>query len=423
MSCDAQPTTPGAACTHANAKLAEEDRQIAEKMGRVKIKLLVLSGKGGVGKSTVAANLARYLAATGRKVGLLDIDLHGPSIPRLMGLAHRPVRVEGNTLEPVRLNDHLSVMSMGFFLPSNADPVVWRGPRKGGVIRQFLREVAWGDLDVLVVDAPPGTGDEPLTVAQSLGQAAGAVIVTTPQDLAVDDVRRSVTFCRQVDLPILGIIENMAGLICPHCGQAVDLFKKGGGETLAQEMQTRFLGRIPIDPAIMLASDQGQTALNPASFDAMKQTFAAVVQAIECEAKPHHAACSPSQESCMTIAVPMFEGRLSAHFGHCPEVALVEVDVQSKTIRGTRMIATPPHEPGRFPGWLHEQGAHMVIAGGMGQRALQLFAQAGIQVIVGAPSEPAEAVVTAWLQGRLQAGDNVCNHDSKDTHACGSHHA
>jgi ATP-binding protein involved in chromosome partitioning len=283
--------------------------------------------------------------------------------------------------------------------------------------------VAWGDLDVLVVDAPPGTGDEPLTVAQNLGHPAGAIIVTTPQDLAVDDVRRSVTFCRQVGLPIVGIIENMAGLVCPHCGHTVDLFKKGGGEALAQEMQTRFLGRIPIDPAIMLASDQGRVALDPACDSAMKQTFATVMQFIVSEEKQHGSLSRQIQESTMKIAVPMFEGRLSPHFGHCPEVALVEVDVKTKTILGTQVIPTPPHEPGRFPGWLRAQGADMVIAGGMGQRALQLFDQAGVQVIVGAPSEPAEALVTAWLQGRLQAGDNVCNHDSKDAHACGGNHA
>jgi ATP-binding protein involved in chromosome partitioning len=269
-------STPAVPASDTKARLAEEDRQIAERMSQVKIKLLVLSGKGGVGKSTVAANLARFLAATGRKVGLLDIDLHGPSIPRLMGLAHHPVLVEGDILQPVRLDHNLTVMSMGFLLSSDADPVVWRGPRKGGVIRQFLKDVAWGVLNVLVVDAPPGTGDEPLTVAQNLGRPAGAISVTTPQELAVDDVRRSITFCRRVGLPIVGIIENMAGLVCPHCGASIDLFKKGGGEALAREMQTRFLGRIPLDPAIMLASDLGQDSLFPACDNAMKTAFAAV---------------------------------------------------------------------------------------------------------------------------------------------------
>lgn len=410
-------------CTDTNARLAEEDLQIARQMGRVKMKLVVLSGKGGVGKSTVAANLARFLASSGLKVGLLDIDLHGPSIPRLMGLANKPVSVEDGALAPLRLDDHLAVMSIGFLLSSNADPVIWRGPRKNGVIRQFLKDVAWGDLDVLVIDAPPGTGDEPLAVAQNLGRPAGAIIVTTPQQLAVDDVRRSVTFCHQVELPIVGIIENMAGLICPHCGESVDLFKTGGGEALAKEMQIRFLGRIPINPAIMLASDLGQAAIAPAANSAMKEAFTAIRRVIESQVNPDSSVSRPIQESTMKIAVPMFEGKLSAHFGHCPEVALVEVDMKTKAILGTQVIPTPPHEPGRFPGWLGAQGANMVIAGGMGQRAMQLFAQAGIEVIVGAPSEPAEAVVTAWLQGRLQPGDNVCNHDSKDTHTCGSNNA
>jgi Mrp family chromosome partitioning ATPase/predicted Fe-Mo cluster-binding NifX family protein len=406
-----------------NARLAEEDLQIARQMSRVKMKLVVLSGKGGVGKSTVAANLARFLAASGLKVGLLDVDLHGPSIPRLMGLASKPVSIEDGAMAPLRLDDHLAVMSIGFLLSSNADPVIWRGPRKNGVIRQFLKDVAWGDLDVLVIDAPPGTGDEPLAVAQNLGRPAAAIIVTTPQQLAVDDVRRSVTFCRQVELPVAGIIENMSGLVCPHCGAAVELFKTGGGEALANEMQVPFLGRIPINPAIMLASDLGQAAIDPAANSAMKETFTAVRRMIEPQSNLDGSTSRSLSESTMKIAVPIFEGKLSAHFGHCPEVALVEVNLQTKTIVATQVIPTPPHEPGRFPGWLRGEGADMVIAGGMGQRALQLFEQAGVKVIVGAPSEPAEVIVSAWLQGRLQSGDNVCNHDSKDAHACGSTHA
>ena len=235
-----------------------EARELQDRMGRIGQKLLVLSGKGGVGKSTVAANLAAALAAAGRTVGLLDVDVHGPSIPALMGIAGGRVGMAaGGLMLPVKVGEALSVMSIGFLLPEGGEPVIWRGPRKYGVIRQFLKDVAWGELDYLVIDSPPGTGDEPLSVAQLVGSPAGAIVVTTPQDLAIADVRRCIAFCRAVFLPVVGIIENMSGYVCPHCGRRVDLFKAGGGEALAAEMDVPFLGRIPLDAAVVTAGDAG----------------------------------------------------------------------------------------------------------------------------------------------------------------------
>ncbi|MBN1588573.1 MAG: P-loop NTPase, partial [Pirellulales bacterium] len=195
-----------------------EERMLQHRMANIGQKLLILSGKGGVGKSTVAANLATALANAGQRVGLLDIDVHGPSIPKLMGV--EGARLQGNEegIVPVRINANLAVMSIAFLLPSNREPVIWRGPRKHGVIRQFLKDVVWGPLDYLVVDSPPGTGDEPMSIAQLVGESAGAIIVTTPQDVAVSDVRRCVTFCGEVSLPVVGILENMSGLVCPKCG-------------------------------------------------------------------------------------------------------------------------------------------------------------------------------------------------------------
>ncbi|MFZ5833441.1 MAG: P-loop NTPase, partial [Planctomycetota bacterium] len=211
------------------------DRQaLAQRMCQIGQKLLVMSGKGGVGKSTVAANLAISLALAGEQVGLLDVDIHGPSIPKLMGLDDARVVTHDGALVPLEIGDNLKVISIAFFLPSNRDAVIWRGPMKYGVIKQFLKDVAWGSLDYLVIDAPPGTGDEPLSVAQLVGQPAGAILVTTPQDLAIADVRRSVSFCEKVSMPVVGIIENMSGLLCPHCGGQIDLFKTGGGESLAR---------------------------------------------------------------------------------------------------------------------------------------------------------------------------------------------
>jgi Mrp family chromosome partitioning ATPase len=234
-----------------------EEAELRERMSAIRRRLLILSGKGGVGKSTVAVNLAVALARAGETVGLLDVDIHGPSVPRLTGLVGRTVSSDHSTLQPVRLMDRLTVMSIGFFLQRPTDAVIWRGPLKFQLIRQFLKDVAWGPLDSLVVDCPPGTGDEPLSVVQLAGTPAAAVVVTTPQEISVADVRRCVTFCNSVAVPVLGIVENMSGLVCPRCGAEIDLFKKGGGEALAREMDVPFLGRVPLDPAVVVSGDDG----------------------------------------------------------------------------------------------------------------------------------------------------------------------
>jgi len=258
----------------------QERQALARRMCRIGYKLLVMSGKGGVGKSTVAANLATSLAFSGKSVGLLDVDIHGPSIPKLMGLDRERVVLHESEIVPIEIGEDLKVMSIGFLLGSDADAVIWRGPMKYGVIRQFLKDVAWGPLDCLVIDAPPGTGDEPLSVAQLVGQPAGAVLVTTPQDLSVADVRRSVSFCHKVELPVVGIIENMSGLICPHCHETIDLFKSGGGESLAREMNVAFLGRVPIDPQIVQCGDAGVPYSQRYSDSPAAAAFAGIVQQI-----------------------------------------------------------------------------------------------------------------------------------------------
>lgn len=236
-----------------------DEAMLQTRMKRIDQKIIVLSGKGGVGKSTVSANLAVSLAGAGKKVGLLDIDLHGPSIPNIMGLkGKRLVSDSDGRIAPVQVTENLSVISVGMMLSSEKDPVIWRGPMKYNVIRQFLKDTKWGDLDYLVVDSPPGTGDEPLAVAQMVGTDAWAVVVTTPQDVAISDVRRSVSFCNSLDLRVWGILENMSGMVCPHCGEMIDVFKVGGGEKLAAEMRVPFLGRIPLDPNIVNSGDNGQ---------------------------------------------------------------------------------------------------------------------------------------------------------------------
>ncbi|HVO65130.1 MAG TPA: Mrp/NBP35 family ATP-binding protein [Syntrophales bacterium] len=235
-----------------------EDMALANHMSLIKHKIMVLSGKGGVGKSTVAVNVAVALAMEGKQVGILDVDFHGPSIPTLLHLEGKPVKAGDAGIEPVEFVEGIKVMSIGFFMPKQDRAVIWRGPMKINVIKQLLAEVDWGFLDYLVIDFPPGTGDEPLSVAQLIPGADGAIIVTTPQDLSLIDVRKSIDFCRQLKVPVLGVIENMSGLVCPHCGKVVDIFKRGGGEKMAGEMGVPFLSRIPIEPLIVEASDNGK---------------------------------------------------------------------------------------------------------------------------------------------------------------------
>lgn len=234
----------------------EDRRRLASRLCRIRHKIVVLSGKGGVGKSTVAVNLAMGLHLAGKKVGLLDVDIHGPSVPTMLGLEQSQVMEGNGELVPVDLNG-MKVISLGFFLKDRDEAVIWRGPMKTGVITQFIRDVAWGDLDYLIVDSPPGTGDEPLSVCQTLEGADGAVIVTTPQKVAAVDVRKSISFCRQINLPVLGVIENMNGFVCPKCGELTAVFQSGGGKLMADDMGVPFLGSVPIDPQIAEAGDSG----------------------------------------------------------------------------------------------------------------------------------------------------------------------
>ncbi|MDF1580491.1 MAG: Mrp/NBP35 family ATP-binding protein [Desulfuromonadales bacterium] len=238
-------------------KELSDRRQLQQRLCRISRKLLIMSGKGGVGKSTTAVNLALAMAKEGRKVGLLDVDIHGPSVPKMLGLDdYRPEVRDGDGIEPAFCQG-VKVMSIGFLLKNSSDAVIWRGSMKHGAIRQFLSEVNWGELDDLIIDCPPGTGDEPLSVVQLVGATAQAVIVTTPQAVALLDVSKSITFCRNLELPIAGIVENMSGFHCPHCQELINLFGTGGGEQLASEMKVPFLGRIPGDPQMVIAGDCG----------------------------------------------------------------------------------------------------------------------------------------------------------------------
>ncbi len=253
-------------------------QKIEEKMAAIRHKIVIMSGKGGVGKTTVAGGLTIALARAGKGVGILDTDIHGPNVSLMLGLEGQRLGGHEETIEPLVTGDGVKAVSMANLLPNADTPVIWRGPAKLHAIRQFLSDVSWGNLDYLVIDSPPGTGDEPLTIAQSVPGLDGAVIVTTPQDMALLDSRKCINFAHQVNMPVIGIVENMSGMTCPHCGGKIEPFKTGGGERAAKEMNVPFLGPIPMDPYVVESSDRGAPFFEPGSETA--KAFDAIVENI-----------------------------------------------------------------------------------------------------------------------------------------------
>ncbi len=408
---------------HAHGGQAQPDlEQLNMRMSRIKHKILVLSGKGGVGKSTVAVNLAVTLALSGKKVGLLDIDIHGPSIPKMLNLSGRHPTAKEGVIIPVQYHENLKVMSMGFLMEGQDEAVIWRGPLKMQVIRQFLQDVDWGDLDYMIVDSPPGTGDEPLSIVQLIPHPDGAVIVTTPQDLSVMDVRRCVNFARKVNLKTLGVIENMSGFICPDCGAKHDIFHKGGGEQMAKEMKVPFLGAVPIDPKIVDASDEGKPYMEFFAQSAAAMEFVKIVEQLKrtgamtlplaqtSTGAQQTVKKSDKPKSDLRIAISVSGGKLCTHFGHCESFAMFDVNCAEKQIIDFQSIPSPGHQPGILPEFLRSNGVNLVITGGMGQRAQDLFGKADINLILGVPEDNPEDIVKAYLEGNLRAGENICDH-------------
>ena len=239
-----------------------KDEEIAENLSAVKHKFMIFSGKGGVGKTTVAVNLAYSIMAKGYKVGLLDVDIHGPDVIKVMGLEKEKLTSFKEKLEPLKAFSNMKVISTACLIETEDTPVIWRGPLKMNLIKQFLKDVVWGDLDYMIIDSPPGTGDEPLSIVQLVPEISGGIVVTTPQDVAILDAKKSIRFGQQLKLPYIGVIENMSGLICPDCGKRIDIFKIGGGESIAKEMKVEFLGRIPYDVQMMNLCDDGRVYLD-----------------------------------------------------------------------------------------------------------------------------------------------------------------
>jgi ATP-binding protein involved in chromosome partitioning len=262
-------------------KLTDDNPEITKTLQKIKHKIVVMSGKGGVGKSTVAVNLAYDLSMRGANVGLMDVDLHCPSTLKMLDIEKGVVKGDKEGIFPAEVTPNLKVMSMGFFLSSEETPVIWRGPVKMGAIRQFLEEVHWGKLDYLIIDMPPGTGDEPLSIAQLIPDVTGTVIVTTPQDVAILDSKKAVNFAKTLKVPVIGIIENMSGFNCPHCDEYIDLFKSGGGENAARELGVPFLGKIPLNQEIVECCDDGKPFVASDSKSESTESFKEIVAKIE----------------------------------------------------------------------------------------------------------------------------------------------
>lgn len=257
----------------------DPDAPVKASLGKIKNKLIVMSGKGGVGKTSVSVNLAIALAKNGYKVGIMDVDIHGPDIPRMLGLNGMLDVNADQKLVPLRYSENLSAISIESLSVNKDDAIIWRGPVKHSAIRQFVGDVAWGDLDFLIIDAPPGTGDEPLTVAQIITEAK-AVIVTTPQEISLADVRKSISFCRTVKMDIFGLIENMSGFVCPHCNAHLDLFGTGGGEKTALSAGIPFLGRVPFDSRMVTCSDAGVSFQEQHKDAEATQAFASIAEKV-----------------------------------------------------------------------------------------------------------------------------------------------
>lgn len=263
-----------------NDLISQQDKAIAEKLSQIKHKVFVMSGKGGVGKSSVAVNVACAMAKLGYKVGILDVDIHGPSVPNLLGMKRASIEVnEHNQLIPAFCKENLEVISMDTLLDNKDQAIIWRGPKKSSAIRQFIGDVAWGPLDFLVIDSPPGTGDEHMTILQTIPDSE-CVVVTTPQEISLADVRKAINFIEVTHSKVLGVIENMSGLVCPHCHQEIDLFRKGGGKKLAEEYHLKFLGAIPLDPAAVVSSDKGIPVVDMEDSSPAKDAFMAVAKSI-----------------------------------------------------------------------------------------------------------------------------------------------
>ena len=261
-------------------QMIEQELRLFEHMKNIKYKIAVMSGKGGVGKSTVAANLAEAFQKKGLLTGILDADIHGPNIPKMLGVEGSDVMIEHGEMIPVMSKNGIKVMSMGFLIESQDTPIIWRGPQKSGSIKQFMADTAWGDLDVLIIDNPPGTGDEPLTVLQALPNVDAVIMVTTPNSLSQEDVLKCVGMVKMLHIEDIGLIENMSYYVCPHCGEKTNIFGESQGEKFANEMGVVYLGNLPLTEQVPESANQDSTMVNSYADSEVAQKFSEIIDNI-----------------------------------------------------------------------------------------------------------------------------------------------
>jgi len=383
-----------------------------ENLQKFKNTIVVMSGKGGVGKSTVAVNLAYAISLTGKTAGIMDIDFHGPSIPKMTGIENKKmteISKDGRPM-PIKVVNNLYVLSIASLMENPDASIIWRGPMKMGVINQFLEDINWPELDYLIIDCPPGTGDEPLSIIQAIKDVTGVIIVSTPQDVAFLDARKSIDFVNKLNVPILGIVENMAGFICPKCGEKIDIFKSGGALKAASDFNVEILGSIPLEPDIVNAGDEGKPYVYFYSKTQGGKAFMEIAEKILLKTENRNSvSADDSKKDNNKIAIPVENDKLCEHFGHAPEFFIYELN-NNKIIKKEKMTP-PPHEPGTIPKWLNSLGVTVLLAGGIGQGAIDYFNNFNIEVISGCPAIKHSELIKHFMNEELESKNSVCDHN------------
>ncbi|AHF08731.1 iron-sulfur cluster carrier protein MrpORP [Dehalobacter restrictus] len=382
-------------------------------LSNIKKVIGIVSGKGGVGKSLVTSMMAVTMARRGYKAAILDADITGPSIPKAFGISQKPDASELG-LFPAKSKTGIQLMSINLLLENETDPVIWRGPILSGVIKQFWSEVIWGDVDFMFIDMPPGTGDVPLTVFQSI-KLDGVIIVASPQELVSMIVSKAVKMAKSMNIPILGLVENMSYFKCPDCGKEYKIFGESSIEKIAEQHQLKVLATLPIDPKIAVACDKGMIELyNGNWFDDAADILEGSGEKIADTKKLQN---QKRRNDKMKIAVASEGKMVTEHFGHCEGFIIYEAE--NGQIAKSETIANPGHKPGFLPNFLNDRGVKVIISGGMGGGAIDIFNEKGIEVITGASGE-AKTVVEQYLQGNLKSTGSVC-HEHQHHDECGRH--
>jgi len=383
-------------------QMKEQEMMVREALKKIKNKVMILSGKGGVGKSTVSVCLATDLANRGYKTGILDVDLHGPSVPRMLGISGLLDIDSEKHLIPKTVMKNLSVVSIEYLLADKDQAVIWRGPLKHSAIAQFIGQVAWGELDYLVIDSPPGTGDEPLSVAQLIPDAKG-VIVTQPQEISLADVRKCITFCKHVEMEPIGIIENMSGIICPHCGKKFHIFKSGGGEKIALITGLPFLGTLNFDPDLVDAADKGKLVSyisdekRPYNQDFKKITDNVIKRVEETRVEPISVE-EIRRRRWIRVAIPLFKDKVAPILPQADEIAVFHV-IEGRIEESARLRPEGKHTI--TPADISQLKVNLVILKDIKEKAKYVFNRYKIGVVSNAPDLPPEKLIEEFLAGRL----------------------